>query len=98
MTAKLAMKQALEFIEQHSKYWNGSGEHPQEIVTNLKAAIKQMEQAEPVAIVDDAGTIIVCRYDYKPGDEFYNHPRQNAVDALGNPCESECVACAGCAS
>lgn len=35
---------------------------------------KLPEGLEPVAVVDDSGVIIVCRYDYKPGDKLYSVP------------------------
>ena len=31
-------------------------------------------QKEPVAVVDDAGVIVVCSYKYKPGDKLYTSP------------------------
>jgi hypothetical protein len=34
----------------------------------------KFNKSEPVAIVDDAGTIIVCSYRYKPGDKLFTHP------------------------
>jgi hypothetical protein len=50
--SKAAMKLALEFVEYHSKYWNGEGQHPQEIATALREALaEQPHEQEPVAIV-----------------------------------------------
>lgn len=34
-----AAQMALEFVEYHSKYWNGTGTHPQEIANALRAAL-----------------------------------------------------------
>ena len=34
-----AAKLALDFVEYHSKYWNGEGQHPQEIATTLRQAL-----------------------------------------------------------
>ena len=39
----------------------------------LRTALEQ-QQAEPVAVVDDEGVIIVCSYKYKPGDKLYTTP------------------------
>jgi hypothetical protein len=39
-----AMKQALEFLEYHSKFWLGIGTHPQTISEGLRQAIEQAEQ------------------------------------------------------
>lgn len=36
-----AARQALGFIVYHSKWWNGVGEHPQTIVTNLQNVLKE---------------------------------------------------------
>jgi hypothetical protein len=46
-TLREAAQQALEFVEYHSRAWNGVGTHPQEIVTALRDALAQQEQAEP---------------------------------------------------
>ena len=46
-----AARQALEFVEYHSKYWNGEGPHPQEIATTLRQALDQ-----PAQIDTSAGT------------------------------------------
>ena len=34
------IKQALEFVEHHSKWWNGTGEHPHTIVCALRQALE----------------------------------------------------------
>ena len=39
------MKLALEFVEYHSKYWNGEGQHPQEIATALREALAEQPTA-----------------------------------------------------
>ena len=47
--SKETMKLALEFVEYHSKYWNGEGQHPQEIATALREALaEQSAQREPL--------------------------------------------------
>ena len=43
--SKEAMKLALEFVEYHSKYWNGEGQHPQEIATALREALAEQPTA-----------------------------------------------------
>jgi hypothetical protein len=43
--SRAVMQQALEFIESHSKYWNGSADHPQTIVESLRAELAEPEQA-----------------------------------------------------
>ena len=35
------LEQVLEFVEYHDRYWSGNGEHPQTIVTSLRAALEQ---------------------------------------------------------
>ena len=42
-------------------------------ITALQEALAQPQQ-EPVAVVDDAGVIVVCSYKYKPGDKLYTSP------------------------
>ncbi len=44
---RAVVEQVLDFVEFHSKYWNGSGEHPQKIVSDLRQAL-EAEQVEPV--------------------------------------------------
>lgn len=36
---RTAAKLGLEFIEYHSKYWNGSGTHPQDAITALRGVL-----------------------------------------------------------
>lgn len=43
-----AMKLALEFIEYHSMYWNGTGSHPQSIVTALREVLDEPVQERRV--------------------------------------------------
>lgn len=38
------------------------------------AILAKLNSAEPVAVVDDAGVIVVCSYSYKPGDKLFAHP------------------------
>lgn len=46
----------------------------------LAAKPTQAVAKEPVAFVDDAGVIIINRYDYKPGDKLYTEAPAVAVN------------------
>jgi hypothetical protein len=56
-TLREAAQHTLDFIENHSRYWNGTGVHPQTIVSDLRAALAEdhnedsLEMVEPVASV-----------------------------------------------
>ena len=62
----------------------GCSSNNQRLFERLTARISQYERAntsppaqpqqEPVAVVDDAGVIVVCSYKYKPGDKLYTSP------------------------
>ena len=70
-----AAQQALEALEDLGmKHHENTGEtlHA-DVYTALRTALEQ-QQAEPVAVVDDEGVIIVCSYKYKPGDKLYTTP------------------------
>jgi len=43
--SRAVIRQALGFIESHSKYWNGSADHPQTIVEELRAELANSEQS-----------------------------------------------------
>jgi hypothetical protein len=50
ITLREAAQMALDFVESHSKYWNGTGAHPQTIVIALREALaEQPAEQEPVA-------------------------------------------------
>jgi hypothetical protein len=58
-TLREAAQHTLDFIENHSRYWNGTGVHPQTIVSDLRAALAEdhneevLEMVEPVAWMYD---------------------------------------------
>ena len=58
--SKEAMKLALEFVEYHSKYWNGEGQHPQEIATALREAL-----AEQPAQIDCCANCLSPKREHK---------------------------------
>lgn len=75
---KALMIQAREFIAYHSKYWNGTGEHPQSLMESLTAAIDAPEP-EPVAEVAGELNALHIRFlqagiNMRLGDKLYLHP------------------------
>lgn len=58
--SRAVMQQALKFIERHSKYWNGSADHPQTIVESLRAELAKPKQVplteEQVFYLTEANT------------------------------------------
>lgn len=48
------------------------------------AVIAKLQKQEHVAELDDAGIIVVCSGNYKPGGRLYNHPSTDAMDAYLN--------------
>ena len=56
----------------------------------------KLREQEPVAIVDEAGVIIVCSYSYKPGDKLFKHPAPIPEGYVLVPIEpTEAMLCAG---
>jgi len=94
-TLRQAAKQALDFVEFHSKYWNGSGEHPQKIVSDLRQTLEVEQMAEPVAF-STSGAIefahrqseVVVKLTRKQQPRYgftvplYTHPPQPALTAI----------------
>ena len=86
LTKDEALKLALEYIQPSGHCLCGHGEWCQYCTTNpeknrvvnaIREALVQPSDGEdePVAIVDDAGVIVVCSYKYKPGDKLYTRPQ-----------------------
>ena len=44
---RATLEQLVEFLEFHSKYWNGQGAHPMTVVTAGRAALANAEQQVP---------------------------------------------------
>ena len=44
---RATLEQLVEFLEFHSKYWNGQGTHPMTVVTAGRAALANAERVEP---------------------------------------------------
>lgn len=52
------------------------GVYTNEQVAELFELLPKEPEQEPVAVVDDAGVIVVCSYKYKAGDKLYTNPPQ----------------------
>ena len=50
------------------------GVYTNEQVAELFELLPKEPEQEPVAVVDDAGVIVVCSYKYKAGDKLYTNP------------------------
>lgn len=73
-----AMKLALEFIEYHSMYWNGTGSHPQSIVTALREVLDEPVQERRV------------QQQFMDEEVLYLYtPRREALDEPVQPTETQ---------
>lgn len=74
------VKQALEFVEYHSKYWAGVGLHPQELVLVLRAALEQPVAGISASVLDGWKLVPV-----EPTQEMFAAACRDGADLNGRP-------------
>lgn len=76
---KQALESAIEFVDRHSEDWYNPG---QELLSELKAALAELDKREPVAIVDEVAISVKGKHIFNAvgkvnvGDKLYLAPPQ----------------------
>ena len=84
---RATLEQLVEFLEFHSKYWNGQGTHPMTVVTAGRAALANAERVEPEPKLWLWKNFVDGKQEYWAFDNLYPiNMNDDDPQTLGDPC------------